>query len=118
VPVVPALAEAEAVIAMAPTLPPNSKLPDVNSSRAKPALEGLSLQLAVTFAAVPVQDVAVHGAMCGVDQEDQRPTHDSNLRKYFNTKLNRFQTISKMLDTKITAMAKPCTKPIATQCGR
>jgi hypothetical protein len=84
-PVVPALAEAEAVIAMAPTLPPNSKLPDVNSSRAKPALEGLSLQLAVTFAAVPVQDVAVHGAMCGIDQEDQRPTHDSNFRKYFNT---------------------------------
>jgi hypothetical protein len=40
---------------------------------------------------VSVHDVAVRVALCGVDQEDQRPTHDSNLRKYFN-RLNRFQT--------------------------
>jgi hypothetical protein len=28
-----------------------------------------------------VQDVAVYGSVCSVDQEDQRPTHDSNLQK-------------------------------------
>jgi hypothetical protein len=53
--------------------------------KVKPALERPSLYLAVTFAAVPVQDVAVNGSVCGVDQEDQHPTHDSNLQKYLNT---------------------------------
>lgn len=36
----------------------------------KSALEGPSLYLTITFAAVPVQDVAVYGPVCGVDQED------------------------------------------------
>src|SRR5579863_3434790 len=33
----------------------------------KSVLEGPSLYLTVTFAAVPVQDVAVNGPVCGVD---------------------------------------------------
>jgi hypothetical protein len=66
----------------------------------KPALEGPSLHLTVTFAAVPVQDVAVYGSVCGVDQEDQRPTHESNLPKYLITSdWTEFQTISKMFAT-------------------